>query len=311
MYLCYVDESGTPDVPGNTSHFILAGVAIPIKSWKSYDKQISLIKQKFQLGDAEIHTGWLARPYSEQKAIPEFDKLSEIDRRRRVESLRAKKLLELQKKKDGRKQYQQARKTYKHTAPYIHLTLAERTDFLRAIADCVGGWNTAKLFAECIDKVHFTGLKNPLSIDEQAFEQVITRLEAYLENTKPRELREAGEANFCLVIHDNNQTTALKHTKMMIRFHRRGTFFRDIANIIETPLFVDSALTGMIQIADLCAYAIRRYCENGDGDLFNRVFKIADKTPRGIVVGARHFSKRDCSCIICVGHRKPVLPATA
>lgn len=310
MYLCYVDESGTPEIPGNTSHFILAGVAIPISNWKAFDKQVAAIKQKFRLGGAEIHTGWIARPYPEQKAIAEFDKLSDQERRRRIDALRTAKLLELQKKKD-RKQYQQARKTFKHTDPYLHLTLAERMDFLRAVADCVGGWDTARLFAECIDKVHFVTMKNPLSVDEQAFEQVISRLEAYLENTKSRELRENGTPNYCLVIHDNNQTTALKHTKLMMRFHRRGTFFRDIVNIIETPLFVDSALTGMVQIADLCGYALRRYCENSETDLFDRVFRIADKNPRGIIVGARHFSKLACNCVICVGHRKPVTPAVA
>ena len=30
MYLCYIDESGTSDIPGNTSHFILAGLSLPI-----------------------------------------------------------------------------------------------------------------------------------------------------------------------------------------------------------------------------------------------------------------------------------------
>ncbi len=29
MFLCYIDESGTSNIPGNTSHFILAGLAIP------------------------------------------------------------------------------------------------------------------------------------------------------------------------------------------------------------------------------------------------------------------------------------------
>lgn len=146
-------------------------------------------------------------------------------------------------------------------------------------------------------------MRNPLPVDEQAFEQVISRLEAYLENTKPRG---STDPNYCLVIHDNNQTTALRHTKLMLQFHRKGTFFRGIHNIIETPLFVDSALTGMVQIADLCSYAIRRYTENSETDLFQRVFRIADKTPSGLVVGARHFSTKTCACIICVAHRKPV-----
>jgi len=30
MILCYVDESGTPDIPGNTSHYILTGLSYNI-----------------------------------------------------------------------------------------------------------------------------------------------------------------------------------------------------------------------------------------------------------------------------------------
>ena len=307
MYLCYVDESGTPDLPGNTSHFILAGVAIPIRFWKSYDQQINTIKQRFRLGGAEIHTAWIARPYPEQKRVADFDRLSDQDRRRQVDSLRQGELLRLQKLKN-RTQYQQVRKTYRHTDAYIHLTQAERLDFLGAIADCVGSWQQAKLFFEGVDKLHYTTMRQPTSVDEQAFEQVISRLEAYLDNTKPRG---STEPNFCLVIHDNNPTTALKHTKIMLRYHRRGTFWRGVHNIIETPLFVDSSLTGMVQVADLCAYAIRRYNENGETDLFQRVFPIADRNPKGVVVGARHYTKMTCACIICAAHRRPVAAASA
>jgi hypothetical protein len=28
MHICYLDESGVPDIPGNTSHYILTGVPI-------------------------------------------------------------------------------------------------------------------------------------------------------------------------------------------------------------------------------------------------------------------------------------------
>ena len=57
----------------------------------------------------------------------------------------------------------------------------------------------------------------------------------------------------------------------------------------------------MIQIADVCSYAIRRYLENQEDGLFNEVFKRADRKGN-IVVGVRHFSKRDCECKICKAH---------
>lgn len=90
----------------------------------------------------------------------------------------------------------------------------------------------------------------------------------------------------------------------MKEFHRIGTFWTSITQIIETPLFVDSQLTSMVQIADLCSYALRRYLENGEERLFDMVFRIADRKSDGTVVGIRHFTNPYCICKICSAHRK-------
>lgn len=63
MYLCYVDESGTSEVPGTTSHYVLAGLAIPIYKWKVCEEEVDKVKKKYDLLGAEIHTGWLIRNY--------------------------------------------------------------------------------------------------------------------------------------------------------------------------------------------------------------------------------------------------------
>ena len=84
-------------------------------------------------------------------------------------------------------------------------------------------------------------------------------------------------------------------------FHKRGTLWTRVDRIIETPLFVDSTLTSMVQIADLCSYALRRYLENGEEGLFGRVFKRADRA-RSSTVGVRHFTERPCQCEICASH---------
>lgn len=47
VYFCYVDESGTPQIPGNTSHYILCGISIPVKDWKKCDSAINKIKAKY------------------------------------------------------------------------------------------------------------------------------------------------------------------------------------------------------------------------------------------------------------------------
>ena len=42
MYFCYIDESGTPEIPGTSSHYVLCGLAIPINKWKTCDSQIQV-----------------------------------------------------------------------------------------------------------------------------------------------------------------------------------------------------------------------------------------------------------------------------
>jgi len=303
MYLCYIDESGTPELPGNTSHFVLCGIAIPIWHWSSVEKEIAPVKYKYGLQDAEIHTGWLIRPYSEQKKVADFTKLPHAQRRSEVESVRRAELLRLQRSKN-KKTYTQIKKNYRQTEPYIHLTYDERCAFIEEIATKIGNFGYARIFGECIDKIYFDPKRTAQSINEQAFEQVISRFERFLSHINANQ----STKSFGLVIHDNNDTVAKKHTELMKKFHRDGTLWTQINNIIETPLFVDSHLTSTIQIADVCGYAIRRYLENGETQLFDHVFKRADQKA-GKVVGVRHFTRNTCKCKICTAHR--ALPATS
>ncbi len=301
MYLCYMDESGTPEIPGNTSHFVLAGLSIPIAYWRECDGEIKSIKKKYRIENTEIHTAWMLRPYREQRVIANFSDLDFRERVYQVESFRKADLLRLQ--RVNPKQYKQTRKNYQQTASYIHLDYPERQNLIHEIAERVAGWKFARLFAECVDKIHFDPYRNRKTIDEQSFEQIVSRFEQYLQVTG----RNNPNASFGLIIHDNNQTVAKKHTELMKKFHQDGTLWINIKNIIETPLFVDSHLTSMVQIADLCGYSLRRYLENNEDQLFNLIFQRADRKD-GTVVGVRHFTGRDCACRICMAHRKPANP---
>ncbi len=298
MYLCYMDESGTSSIPGNTSHFILAGISVPIWHWNDCDREVRRIKERYGLGDAELHTAWLLRKYLEQNRVPNFAGLNRNQRRSEVERLRKAELLRVQ-AQPNKKLHKQTKKNYKHTADYIHLTYDERKLFVLDIADCMSRWGFARLFAECIDKVHFDPARAERSVDEQAFEQVVSRYQQYLQAISG----DPDQKAFGLLIHDNNQTVARKHTELMKSFHRSGTLWTQINNIVETPLFVDSQLTGMVQIADMCSYGLRRYLENEESEIFDKIFERADR--RGdLVVGVRHFTDRSCTCKICGQHRQ-------
>ena len=293
MFLLYLDESGTPEVPGTSSFFVLCGISVPIWHWRDCERDIYAIRREYDLEDCEIHTAWMLRPYLEQSKIPRFETLSWAKRRSESHRARNAHLLELQ--KSGRsKALRQAKKNYRKSEAYIHLTFEQRLEFVRRVADAVADWGFARLFAECIDKLYFDPLRTGRTISQQAFEQVVSRFERYLQATD----NVNGRQNYGLLVHDNNETVAKQHTLLMKEFHRTGTLWVNIERTIETPMFVNSELTSMVQIADLCSYAIRRYLENGEEDLFDRIFARADRY-RNKVVGVRHYGRNDCVCKIC------------
>ncbi|MCY4462715.1 MAG: DUF3800 domain-containing protein [Albidovulum sp.] len=135
MHLCYVDESGTSDDSGNSSHFVLAGMSIPIWHWRQADREFSAIKVQYGLQEAEIHTAWLLRKYLEQSRIADFGQLFRDQRRAAVTSARTVHLLDLQ-KQNRNKTYKQSKKNYAQTEPYNHLTQSERHSFINDVADC-------------------------------------------------------------------------------------------------------------------------------------------------------------------------------
>lgn len=211
MYLCYVDESGTSEIPGNTSHFVLAGLSLPISFWRNADREISLALGRYGLENEEVHTAWIMRKYLEQSKIPDFEKMDWFGRRSAVQQYRTKELLRLQ--KIGHHPYRQAKKNFDRTKAYIHLTHTERMSAIRDVADLVGSWGYARLFAECIDKTHFDPMRTKLSVDEQAFEQVVSRFQQYLSHAATTVAADSTTLirDYGVLIHDNNESVAKKH----------------------------------------------------------------------------------------------------
>jgi hypothetical protein len=198
------------------------------------------------------------------------------------------------------------KKLYAKSSDYIHLTHAQRTKLLRELADEIGSWKDARLFAEAVDK---TTMSPGADLFEKAFEQVVTRFHIFLSKRETERVRRGGAStgmsvdNHGLLIQDNNQTVAKNITALMRKFHHQGTLWASVERIIETPLFVDSSLTSMVQMGDLCAYATRRFFENEEKDLFHRIFGRFDHA-HGRIVGIRHYvGAKSCPCEVCAAHR--------
>jgi hypothetical protein len=289
MYICYLDESGVPQKnAGTTPYFVLLGLAIPARSWRDKDAEIATVLDQHNLY-GEVHTAWMARKYPEQERIPNFTSLAPGERRRKVQTERKVDIAKAALR--GKRAVQMQAKNYAKTDAYIHLTYAERLSLLRAIADKVGSWDDAFLFADAERKAANAGDEN--SILEHSFQQVVTRFHTHL-------VREQAELG--ILVQDQNETAARRLTALARKYHAKGTAYARMDRLVETPLFVDSKLTSMVQLADLCAYAVRRYFENGETDLFDRIYPRFDRV--GVrVVGIRHYTGRQrCDCRVCLDH---------
>lgn len=291
MQLCCIDESGNPG-GSDTSHFVLAGLSVPDEFWKFHQNQLEVIKNKYDLQDAEIHAGWMLRRYHEQESIPGLNSMPFA--RRRAAVIQQRTLIENQ-LKERKKKLKSRQREFRRSSDYIHLTFNERKEAIAEIAKLISTWGVVRLFAECIDKDSFDPAKSIRTINEQAFEQIVSRFEHYLQSSRSR------TPHYGLIIHDTNQSVARNHSELMKTFLSQGTLWTHVNYVIETPMFVDSKLTYMIQMADLCAYALRRYVENSETELFDLIFQRAH-TRSGKVVGVRHFTQRPCKCKICRLH---------
>lgn len=292
MYICYLDESGVPQKnAGTTSHFVLLGLAIPAATWRQKDREIAGILDTCNLY-GEMHTAWMARMYPEQERIPRFELLDPHERRLAV--LAERKLDLATAALRGRKAVSSLAKNYAKTENYIHLTLEERLTVLRSVADTIGGWSDVVIFADAELKAANVGDED--RILEHAFEQVLTRFHTFME----RDGVELG-----IVVQDQNETSARRLTQLARKYFASGTAYTKVPRLVETPLFVDSRLTSMVQLADLCAYAVRRNFENGETDLLDRIYGRFDRAADRLV-GIRHYTgKQRCECRVCVDHGRP------
>ena len=293
MHICYLDESGSYSPNANTSYFILLGLSIPAATWRAKDAEIATVLDTHNLF-GEVHTAWMIRSYPEQERIGGFAALSPGDRQAAVEKERKSDLAKAALK--GKQAVKTLARNYAKTARYTHLTHAERVAILRNLADKVGGWQDAVLFGDAQQKSAHAPEAPDAQIMDHAFEQVVTRFHTFL----GRKSIDLG-----MLVQDQNDTAGVRLTRLARRYHATGTRYSAVSRLVETPLFVDSKLTSMVQLADLGAYAVRRFFEKNETDLFDRIYARFDRSA-GKLVGLRHFTGRQkCNCRVCKDHGRP------
>ncbi len=179
--------------------------------------------------------------------------------------------------------------------PWKKMTREEAQGVIKAVLGILkNSYDTARAFACAIHKASF-GNRDPV---ELAFEDLCSRFDMYLNRLRGDGDRQRG----ILILDESTQETTLQ--KMARDFRTLGTRWGVIRNLAETPLFVDSRASRLVQMADSIAYAVFRRYNAGDAKYFDILAPKFDSF-EGVIHGLSHKQKVDakCMCVACLSRQ--------
>lgn len=233
MYFFYIDESGTKDPQ----------VAAMRKDGTPYNKEhlyvltaVSLFEFEWRKFEREITTLKL--------------ELSDNLKRRMGKNLS---LAECEIKSAWLRIPKQREKE----SSFLHfLTDSERTRIANLFFHQVAA-RKMHLFSVVVDKRKLRNHVNHDILFKKAFELLLERIEHFLAEYHSKH-------QGLIVIDDNgrqaNRSLAMQHALIQ----REGNQVIHFRHIVEYPMFVDSALSNGVQLADLCGYCVYRAFRNTD-----------------------------------------------
>ncbi|GHV58610.1 hypothetical protein FACS1894103_0340 [Campylobacterota bacterium] len=133
-----------------------------------------------------------------------------------------------------------------------------------------------RLFASIIDKRKASGI----NILERSFEQLASRFDMFLSRCYASSNKQRG-----IMILDKSSTEIQIQT-LARSFKYSGHSYGKLRNFSEVPLFIDSKVSKLMQLADLVSFAIKRHYADNDSLLYDRIKDCFDH--EGGVVHGRY-----------------------
>ncbi len=131
-----------------------------------------------------------------------------------------------------------------------------------------------RIFAAVIDKRLAAGT----DILGGAFEQISSRFDMFLSRCHRK-----GDSQRGIMVLDKSSTEIQIQT-LARTFKHNGHSWGRLKNFAEVPLFIDSKASKLMQLADLVAFALKRYFNDGDDCLYD-VIKECFDTEGGVIHG--------------------------
>ena len=179
--------------------------------------------------------------------------------------------------------------------PWTSMKRVDRVEILRRIYKYIAIQNIV-LFAVVMNKSSFPST-DPIV---RTCEEMAGHFDAYL-------TRIGAEGNFDkqlgLMIFDQSNHHRTLHA-LLNEFRTTGARFGRVKHLAEAPMFVDSKLSRVLQIADFVAYAVFRRYERGDSSFLDIIIKKFDEAA-GRLHGLIHLTSdyRNCFCPACTTRR--------
>lgn len=158
--------------------------------------------------------------------------------------------------------------------------LPDRITAMKDALTIISKNNSYRVFGVAINKA--SAARQGKDTVGMSFEQISSRFDQYLMRLHRKKDTQRG-----IIVFDKSREEGAIQA-LASDFRRFGHTWGTIRNLAEVPLFLDSAISRLVQLADLIAYGIFRKFERGD-DQFFKIIEPQFDTEGGIVHGFHHY----------------------
>ncbi len=179
--------------------------------------------------------------------------------------------------------------------PWKSLPKEERIGVIKEVLKILASsYDSARVFACAVRKADYP-TRDPM---EMAFEDLCSRFDMFLKRLHANGDRQRG----LIILDESSYETSLQ--TLARNFRVMGTRFGVIRNLADTPVFIDSKASRLVQLADHVAYAVFRRYQAADTSYFDIIFHRFDSVD-GRLHGLchRHLQAINCMCPGCMSRR--------
>lgn len=181
--------------------------------------------------------------------------------------------------------------------PWDSMARPERARLMRRIFDYIAKRDDLVLFAIPFHKPSFPS-DHPV---QRTCEEMTGHFDKYLENLEI-ERSEFGKQRGLMIFDQSRHEKTVQ--ALTAQYRTTGASFGRVRRLAEVPLFTDSKITRMLQLADFVCYAVFRYYERSDAQFFNLIIRRFHQSA-GKLHGLFHMMSnyQECYCPGCLSRR--------